>query len=568
MARPTRSPLETRVRQARRRLFAQSLMNRVGVAWALALAATVGWFLVEPFAVPAAPDWLRWAVLGGLAGVGTGLALWLARRTAPTPIAAALALDQRFALDERATTALGLLPQDHGSPAGQALLADVNTRLETVRVPEKFPVRVGWRAAFLPVLAGIVVALTLFPIPVQRLIAGGGGKDGEDEGKPEDPATAAKPAPPRTFIKPPAERPNKSEDLRKLEAELEKLYAEHNKEPGADKEKPEQTRERQEKIASAEERLKKREQELAEKFQKLQEQMEKATELETGEARKDGPAKEFEEALSKGNLKKAEEEADRLKKKAKDKKLDPKETEQLKKQLEDMEDRLDRLNREQKQKKQELKEKIDQAKRENRDAESLERELQKMEQELKPTPEMQDLAKALKQAKQALDMNDFDGLSEQLGEVAKQLGNIQDELQDLDDLGEHLQNLKQMMKEGCEQCKGEGKTKGEPGHKDDASGYAEGATGKRPENKEAKTGSPEEQRARGFFDPKGRKSYGGATTGPAFKKATTVEMEGEIRQAVQEAPEAVEVQRLPKATKDLVKEYFEKLGGQAPGGKK
>ena len=41
-------------------------------------------------------------------------------------------------------------------------------------------------------------------------------------------------------------------------------------------------------------------------------------------------------------------------------------------------------------------------------------------------------------------------------------------------------------------------------------------------------------------------------------------MAGDIKQAVQEAPEAVEVQRLPKAAKEMVKEYFEKLGNQAP----
>ena len=45
-------------------------------------------------------------------------------------------------------------------------------------------------------------------------------------------------------------------------------------------------------------------------------------------------------------------------------------------------------------------------------------------------------------------------------------------------------------------------------------------------------------------------------------------MAGDIRQAVQDAPDAVEVQRLPKAARDLVKEYFEKLGNQAPGPKK
>ena len=567
MSRPTPSPLETRVRQARRRLFTQALLNRLGLAWGCALALAVVWFLVEPVAVAGAKPYLKWAVLGGLAGAATVTGVWLGRRAAPSPLAAALAIDQRFDLKERVTTALSLSPHDQSSSAGQALLADANARLERVVVPGKFPVRVGWRALFLPAQAVAIALLALYPPPVLTMLAGGGSKSDDDQAQADEKAPPPKVAGPRPFIRPPAERPNKSEELRQLEAELEKLYAENNKEAAPDKDRPDQVRERQEQIAKAEDRLKKREQEMAEKFQKLQDQMGKMTELDKGEARRDGPAKEFEQALAKGDLKKAQEEVDRLQKKAREKKLDPKEQEQLKKQLEDLNNKVDKATREQKEKEKKLKDLIDQARRENRDAEALERELKNLQKDQQATKEMQELAKALKQAKQALDQNDMEGLADQLAQAGKQLENIQDDLQDFDDIEEHLQNLKQMKKNGCEQCQGEGKKKGEGGDKDDATGYAEGATGKRPENKDAQTQAGEEQRVRGFFDPKGRKLYGGSTTGPAFKKSSSVEMAGDIRQAVQEAPEAVEVQRLPKAAKEMVKEYFEKLGDQAPGGK-
>jgi hypothetical protein len=567
MDRPTPSPLETRVRQARRRLFTQTLLNRLGLAWGCALALGLVWFLVEPVVLAAAPANLKWYVLGGLVGAGTVLAVWLARRGAPSSLSAALAIDQRFDLKERVTTALSLTHHDQSSPAGQALLADANAKLERVTVPGKFPVRVGWRALFLPAQAVAIALLALYPPPILTMLAGGGSKQEEEQAKAEEQRAETKVAAPRPFIRPPAERPNKSEELRQLEAELEKLYAEHNKEAGANEDKPEQARERQEKIAAAEERLKKREQEMSEKFQKLQDQMSKLTELDQGEARRDGPAKEFEEALAKGDLKKAQDEVDKLQKKAKEKKLDQKDQEQLKKQLEDLEKQVDKLNREQKEKEKKLKDLIDQAKREMRDADALERELQNLQKDQQMTKEMQELAKSLKQCKQCMEKNDFDGLSEQLGQIGEQLGNIQDELKDLEDIEEHLQNLKQMKKEGCKSCQGEGKEKKEGGHKDDATGYAEGASGRRPENKDAQTKPGEEQRVRGFFDPKGRKTYGGSTTGPAFKKASSVEMAGDIKQAVQEAPEAVEVQRLPKAAKEMVKEYFEKLGNQAPGGK-
>jgi hypothetical protein len=569
MAPPALSPVETRVRQARRRLFTQALLNRVGLAWGAALAIGLVWFLVEPAAVPGAPAYLKWAVLGGAAVLGTILAIWTALRAAPSRLSAALAIDQRFDLKERVTTALSLTPQDHSSPAGQALLDDTNDKLERVTVPAKFPVRIGWRALFLPAQAAAIAILALYPPPVLTMLAGGGSKKDADDAQAAEKNAPPKPAIPRTFIKPPAERSTRSEELRQLEAELEKLYAEHNKPVDPNQEKPEQVRDRQERIASAEERLQKREREMNEKFQKLQEQMEKLTELKEGEQRPDSPGKDFEEALAKGDLQKAKEDVEKLEKKARDKKLDPKDQQQLKDQLDQMEAKLERMKKEQDEKKQKLKDLIEKAKRENRDADSLERELKNLEQEQKLTPEMQELANAIKGCKQCLDAKDFDGLADQLGNLGKQLGDIGEDLKDLDDIEEHLQNLKQMKKEGCKQCEGEGKQKGEPGvHKDDATGYAEGATGRRKENKDAATQAGEEKRARGFFDPKGRKTYGGSTTGPAFKKASSVEMAGDIRQAVQDAPEAIEVQKLPKAAKDMVKEYFEKLGGQAPPPKK
>ena len=531
----------------------------------IALGLGLLWFLLGPAVLPDGAVWLKWAVLGGAAGLGTVLAVWTSIRSAPTPLSAALAIDRRFDLKERVTTALTLSPHDQTSPAGIALLADANARLEKVAVKGQFPVRVGWRALFLPAQAIAIAVLALYPPAVLTMLAGGGGKKDDGKSAVDEPDNRAKPIASRPFVRPPVERPNKSDELRQLEAELDKLYAEHNKEVGPNNEKPEQIRQRQEKIASAEDKLRKREQEMAEKFQKLQEQMDKLTELDNGEARRDGIAKDFAEALNKGDLKKAQDEADRLKKKAKDKKLDEKDQQQLKQQLKDMEDKIDKLQREQQEKKQKVKDLIEKAKKENRDADSLERELKKMETEEQMPKEMKDLANSIKGAKQALDQKDFDGLADKLGDISKQLGGIQDELEDLEDVQEHLQNLKQMKKEGCKECEGEGKGKGKPGDSDgDSNNRAEGASGNRPENKDAKTKEGEEKRIRGFFDPKGRKAYGGSTTGPAFKKASSVEMSGEINQAVQEAPEAVEVQRLPKAAKEMVKEYFEKLGGQAP----
>ena len=58
MAAPTIAPLERRIGQARRRLAVQTLLNRLIGCWAIALAIALGWFLVQPFAYPAASEGL------------------------------------------------------------------------------------------------------------------------------------------------------------------------------------------------------------------------------------------------------------------------------------------------------------------------------------------------------------------------------------------------------------------------------------------------------------------------------------------------------------------------------
>ena len=67
------------------------------------------------------------------------------------------------------------------------------------------------------------------------------------------------------------------------------------------------------------------------------------------------------------------------------------------------------------------------------------------------------------------------------------------------------------------------------------------------------------------FDPKGKKIFDGYAPGQNFKKRSSVEMAGEIKQASQEAPEAIEQQRIPKGARDVAKGYFRNLGGQKEG---
>ena len=342
--------IELRLRQARRRLGAGLVLRSAGVALGVSLALCLAWLLAEPFLTPDLSKNNRLSILVGVVVVALMIALWRSWRAMPAKLDVAMAIDRQFELQERLTAACSLPAEFNDTPAAQALVSDVRECLEKVRIREKFPVRPGWRALFLPAqVAGIMLVWFLYdPVRIGNWARGTPTED-PTNAQIEDPALADKAAPGlRAQIKPPSERAvsfKDNKELQDLKAELEKLYAENNKDRAA--EKTEQVREKVAEVAKAEDVLKKHEQQMAEKFQKLQKQLEGMTQLDKDEARPDGPGKELEDALSKGDLKKAQEEADRLKKKARDKNLDPKDAEQLKKEIERMEERADKLQREQ-----------------------------------------------------------------------------------------------------------------------------------------------------------------------------------------------------------------------------
>jgi hypothetical protein len=86
--------------------------------------------------------------------------------------------------------------------------------------------------------------------------------------------------------------------------------------------------------------------------------------------------------------------------------------------------------------------------------------------------------------------------------------------------------------------------------------------GQRPLGKEQPFRSYE-AKAKAEFDPKGKKIFDGYAPGQNFQKKSGAEIIGEIRQASQEAPEAIEQQRIPKAAREMAKGYFQRMREQA-----
>lgn len=548
---------------ARRRLLGDQLLHSVGIGVSAGLALGLAWFLAEPWVLRTPPEGLRWIVIVTAAGIGllAGIVWSLALR--PTRETAALELDRRFDLRERVTTALGLRPSERETPAGQALLADVSAKVAGIRVAEKFPIRPRWSLGGVPALATLIALAFFFYRPDSS--SASNSSDGNATKKAlaatKLPSDAVKP-PTQPFTKlavPDQLDRKKSKELLKLEEELNQAMEKWRQN------EPKNEQQAQDKVAeltALEEKLNKFKEMEYQKLKQMEQQLQQLDRLSKEKDFEDGPAKDFQDALSKGNLKKAEQELDELRKKVKEQKFEPRDLAKLDNQMKEMAKQL-RENKEQKEKAEQLKKKIDLAKKEGKDAEALERELERMQAEMKQAGEqVEKMAQKMEKIRQMAQSGEMEKLAEELAQLGDQMKGIEGEIQDLEDSDDYLQKLREELKSACKNCKGNGEKKNDLKQSDDSEWSTVGniGIGKRKEDKDAKTNSKDE-RIRGLFEKNGQKRYAGAIKGPAFTKKSTVELGQEIQQAAQDAPRAIDIQQVPKEAQAGVKEYFEKIGG-------
>ena len=589
--------LERQVRKVRRRLFIQAALNGLVVAWLAVCAVLALWLLAKPYilggALNSSLDW----IVGGVAfGVGAIAALIWAYRHTPATVQAALSLDERFQLRERVTTSLTLSDDQRASPVGQALLTDVQTKIESLDVGSRFPVRFGWKSALVP---AAIVALVLLAIFYQPAINTAQGNTAGTAPLTPEQAKEIEQKKQEFLQKPKADpkQPNraKSPDLEKIEAKLQEIL----KKPMTTQD---EVKDRLAEISQLEEQVKKKEKEEAEKVEGFKEQLKKLDQLSKKEKPKagedNGPSKDLRDALEQGDTKKAKEEADRLSKKLKNNELDKKEQDHLEKEMKDLKDDLERLKRqrekeledkrkENEEKRQEKEKQLEQQKKEGKlDKEQFEQEKKKLDEERKKEDkelkeqkqELDQLGKKMEKCEQCMKNGDKEGASQALREAAEQLEKQEQQEQKLDDLENELQrmqDLREGMAKACENGQGgrqeqeddaETLSRRKEGDGKSGSGGKGGlGKGRRPEKK---TGSSKsiDAKENAQFDKRGAKIHVG-TAGQAEKVIgkASVSIQGEIKQASQDAPEAVETQRIPRGYKESTKGYFKNIGDQKTG---
>jgi hypothetical protein len=427
MANAKLSPLQRQVVRVHRRLFLQALLNGLAWCWAGAILLSVGWFLLQPLLIDGPPVWLRWTVAGSAVGVATVLAVVLSVLRGPSRLIAALSLDSEFGLKERVTTSLTLAPEQEATPAGQALLQDATQRVSGLDVGSRFPVRMSWSTALVPVCAILLAVVALFYEPTKSQATA----SIKDDSK-QPPTNAAeiekKMRDLKKGLREKAEvaKGEKSEEIQKFEAELDKIANRPH-------ENKEQIKERVREMTELEEAMKGREKELAEKARALKNQLQRMDKMTQSREGNDGPLKEMQKALSEGKFDKAKEEIDRLKAKLQKNQLTEKEKEQLKKQLENLKEKLERVAQQ--------KDKEQQLKQANLDPETLKREMDALKKENEKLQDLQKLANQLAACQKCLKDGDMNGASMSLAKAGDQMKSMQGDDKDLEDLRDQLARL-------------------------------------------------------------------------------------------------------------------------------
>lgn len=533
-----RTQIEKQVRKVRRRLMLQNLAQMLFVAWACALAAACVWFIGQAALYASCPPWLRWTVPAGLLGAGTLVAVLATWFSAPTLVAASLVLDDHCKLKERVTTFLTLPPAMLQQPAGQALAQDVHDQLAKLGSAGNVPMQLHWRLASLPVCAAALTVLAALFAPNLGSI----GFARPAKTKPTiDTAQIQQQL--ETLKKASFEAKNtelKSEKLKELEAAWEKLV---NK--PLDPNNEDKVRERVGEMKALEDSLKQRADELksqSAKGKELQLLLEKLAQHDDKKLAA-GPAKDLEEALTKGNLEKAREILDKLAKDLKDGKLDPEKLKKMGEQFDQLHQKLKKaLGREEMKK--DLKDKLDKG---QINKEQFDREMQNMKEQAQDLKDWQELADLLGECKNCMKDGDGQKAGDEIDKALEKVKAIELSDDELKEILDRLENLENAEAQILGQLQGNGLDGGGP----------PGA--ERPIDPDDPKGKVVNQRQKAMVDAKGVQRITGFAKGGSFTKVAPQEIGGAFKQAAQDGPEALDRQRIPQDAADLARGYFDKL---------
>lgn len=543
--------LTRKVRAARRRLVMQQFYKVL--AWCLtgSLAAAVAAIVAMKVWPIAGVDPTTWqlAWIGGSAGAGLLLAVvltWLTRRDALT---AAIELDRRFGLRERASSSLSLSSVERDSDVGRALVADAARRVERVEVGERFslaPPRVAW-LPLAPFAAAFLAAFFISP-------RGEGEADAAAKAAERQQVQTAAADLRQALAKQRKEREKEMEGLDELDGMLKDL------EKGVNDLLDKQPADRKEalvKLNDLSEQLDQRRQELGSGSEKLKEQLSRMKDV------FNGPAEKLAEALQNGEVKEALQQVKDLAAKLRSGDLTDEQKQQLQGQLAKMQEQLGDAAEKQKQAMEKLREQIKQAESagQKEQAEQLREQLAEQQMAMAQMQQLQQFAAKMGECSQCMSQGEMAQAAEALDSLAEQLSEMQKLAAEMEMLEMTLDELA-ACKDGMCEGMNAGMLAGMQGQgQGNGMGMGEGqGQGDRPEDR---TGT-NEFLSRVRQNPRqGRHIALGEAEGPNRKGDVLEEIKQEFAASEAMDPDALDEQRIPKSLRGHAKDYFQQL--QAEG---
>jgi hypothetical protein len=545
MADQARNMVEQQVGRIRWRLFWQIALQTLLVAWAIGFMLCTVWFLARPFLADLGPS-VQWGIPGGIVGLATIVgcaAAWMRR---PSLLSAALSLDDRCGLKERVITYLTLSDEELQSAAGQALTHDVVANLANLQVGSRYSLHIAPQHLLLPAgaLALALIACVFDPF-VGDVLQQWNRKDDTNPLAKRDVKEIEQKL--ENLKKIVSQRSQdelpKSEKLQEMEKEFKELI---NK--PLDVKNEEKVRERINEFRKLEDKLKERLDQLREKAEKIDALKNQLKKLDLDKDKlKDGPAKDFENALMNGQLDKAQQALEKLIKDMKNDKLSKEDQKKLAEQFKDLQEKLKDLQEKNKDLMDQLKKRVEEGKI---SPEQANRELQALK-------DLKDLTDVIGDAKDALEKNNPQDAADKLDKAQKNFNDIELTEDEIRDILRDQREIDDAMRA----------LQGRDGDGEDDDGDGMGGGGKPGRRRPIDPNDPDSkirnQRQKAEIDAKGIQRITGYARGGNFNKIPAKSVEGAFRQAVQEAPEAIERQRIPDDAADIARKYFERLGGQS-----
>ena len=494
-----------------------------------------------------------WAAVAIGAGAATAFAALLAVVTGPSRVEAALAIDRKFGLDERLSTALTLPESLRETPAGRALVADAVRHVSQLDIRSHFGLSFPKRLWLPAIPAAFALLFAYLPEGLLQSALASGNKAAES--KRVDPQTARKVlASVGKKLQERKEALAKAElgetQTGKLMAEILKKVNDLSKAPPADR------RQAMADLNKLAEFLKERRRELEDGDQ-IRKQLEQLKDL-----GRNGPADEIARELARGDFAKAAEKMQELREKMAKGEMSPQEKQELQEQLKTLQKRIEQVANQEERRKE-----LEEARAKGQISEqTYQEQKQKLDQQAESMKGLKQLAEKLSQAQEQMASGDMKKAAETLGEGQEQLERMAqngEELEALESALADLQDAKEGMAEdslnrlgeALEGMQGLGQNGMRPGNGNGMGrGRGQGDRGEAPDDTNAYETRVRQQITKGvavlggFADPTKQ-----------VRGESLAEIQGSVEAAAGAAAQALTEQKIPNESKRHVLDYYDKL---------